>query len=878
MAVVHDERCIIILTPVLQKSCNEPLNKETNFESMAKKKNPDKKKKDKKKSSGKTDKSKKPKPELTATANKVSCDKLRWSCDPSVVRFETTAEVDPSKSVLGQETAQEALLFGIECLAPGQNVYVRGARGTGRIRMVRQMLAERRPKTDAKKDYCYVHNFKRPEHPRLITLAPEAAPSFRKSMLNLAEFVQDGLVKELEGEPYATQRHSIQEQVQQVIKGLTSPLEDELTANGMIMMSGGAQGQSGIFPLFEGQPVPPDQFRLLVGQGKVPQEAFDKFEEAFPKFQKRMKEIAREVNEAVRGAGEQIQELNENAARELVSPLVEEIKESFPSEKVSTHLDELIEEMVEFHLASEETPNFKELYGVNIVLTQTNSDERPVVEESAPSLMNLLGSVDPNWGPNGMATSDFRGIRGGALLNADQGYLILDVNDMISEPGAWRSLMRTLRTGVLEIVPPEVGWMRPTVIVQPEPIKIDVRVILIGDVQTYYQLDHADPDFRELFKVLADFDNELPRSDQGIDTYGDVIANLCNSESLRPFHRSAVAALAEHGARIVARPGKLTARFGRIADIAREAAFLAREEEMVMGEHVKESVKRTKARASMPSRKFQEMVNNRTIIVKTEGEVVGQINGLAVMRSGPLTYGFPARITASIGAGTAGLINIEGRAQMSGSIHTKGFHILGGLLRHLIRTEHPMAFSASIAFEQSYGGIDGDSASGAEIVCLLSALTGVPVKQSMAMTGAIDQHGHVEAIGGVNEKIEGFFDACEYFGLTGDQGCVIPESNAGDLMLREDVVEACKAGKFSIYAVDNIQDALELMTGQPAGKLDENGDYPEGSLLHKAVEKAHEFWRLTLASPHRMVNVEQPTNADDEQPISPESPKADDAS
>lgn len=822
-------------------------------------------------------KSSKTKKVLSATENKVAVEDLRWVCDPASIKFETTAEIDASKSILGQDTAREALMFGIECLAPGQNVYVRGPRGTGRMQMVRQLLAELAPKTDAKKDYCYVHNFVRPDHPKLITLDAGTAPDFRKAILELADFAQDGLVKALEGEPYAAQRHAIQEQVQQQMKNLSKPLEDALAADNMVLIAGNGPGQGGIFPLFEGQPVPPDQFRLLVGQGKVPQEAFDAFEEKFPKYQKQMQEISREINTCLRDAGKAMREMNEKSARELLASRVEAIETTYQNEKVAGHLKAIVKDITEVQLPAEQNPDLRELYGVNIVLTHTDLESRPVIEESAPSLMNLLGTVDPDWGPNGMAVSDYRGIRAGALLNADQGYLILDTNDMLTEAGAWRSLMRTLRTGMLEIVPPEVGWMRPNVIVQPEPIKIKVRVILIGDVQTYYQLDHVDPDFRELFKVLADFDNEISRDSVGVSTYGSVIANLCETESLPPFHRSGVAAIAEHGARIVARPHKLTAKFGRIADIAREAAFLARKKKVVKDTHVKEAIRRTKARASMPSRKFNEMVNNGTIVVKTDGEVVGQINGLAVMRSGPLTYGFPARITSTIGPGTAGLINIEGRAQMSGSIHTKGFHILGGLLRHLIRTEHPMAFSASIAFEQSYGGIDGDSASGAEIVCLLSALTGVPIKQSMAMTGAIDQHGHVEAIGGVNEKIEGFFDACEYFGLTGEQGVVIPKSNAGDLMLREDVVKACKKKKFSIYAVDSIHEALELMTGHAAGTIEENGEYTEGSLLHKAVEKAHDFWRLTLASPHQMVHVEEANGADDSQPMQPESPKADEA-
>ena len=353
--------------------------------------------------------------------------------------------------------------------------------------------------------------------------------------------------------------------------------------------------------------------------------------------------------------------------------------------------------------------------------------------------------------------------------------------------------------------------------------------------------------------MLADFDSELERNEQSLEHYAAVVSTLSRRESLPAYHRSAVAVLAEHGARIVARRDRLTARFGRIADIAREAAYVSKGE-TVTDSHVHEAIRRTKDRASLPSRKFFEMVKNRTIIVETDGEVVGQINGLAVMRAGALTYGFPARITASIGPGNAGLIDIEGRASMSGSIHTKGFQILGGLLRFLLRTDHPMAFSASVAFEQSYGGIDGDSASGAETICLLSALAGIPIKQSMAITGAVDQRGHLEAIGGVNEKIEGFFDACNYFGLTGDQGVVVPKSNAGDLMLRSDIVEAAEAGKFRVHAVDNIYDAIELMTGVPAGRSDDSNVYPEGSLLAQAQQKVGEFWRKSLASPHTAQN------------------------
>jgi ATP-dependent Lon protease len=544
-------------------------------------------------------------------------------------------------------------------------------------------------------------------------------------------------------------------------------------------------------------------------------------------------------------------------AADLIRDFASPIFKKFNTPAVVVFLEEVINDAVEYRLDppadEEEFVDLEEIYGVNIVLTHQDANTKPVVIEVAPNLVNLLGTVEPKWGPGGMVASDYRGIVAGSLLNADHGYLVLDANDVLSEPGAWRALMRTIRTRRLEIVPPEFGWIRQQAVLQPEPIEIDVRVILIGDARTYYLLDHHDIDFREHFKVLADFDSELPRLAESIQQYAVVVANLARQEKLPPFHKTAVAALVEHGARIAARTDQLTAKFGRLADLIREAAFLAGTE-MVTGEHVRQAIRRTKYRAALPSRKFQQLVASEAILVQTQGHVVGQINGLAVMHSGPLTYGFPARITATIGPGRAGLINIEGQARMSGAIHTKGFHILGGLLRHLLRNEHPLAFSASLAFEQSYGGIDGDSASGAEVVCLLSALTDIPINQGLAMTGAIDQHGHVEAIGGVNEKIEGFYDACNHFGLTGNQGVVIPKANQGDLMLRDDVVQACREGQFHVHAVGTIHEAIEVLTGVPAGSP--SGEYQPDTVLGIAVTKARQFWKRTLASPDQLTTVE----------------------
>jgi len=799
-------------------------------------------------------------------------EQLRWRCDPTALNFSTTNDVDSASDIVGQETAREALEFGLVCDAPGQNVFVRGTRGTGRMSMVRRLLKQVAPVTEEKKDRCYVHNFERPDRPRLIELPAGQARDFKSRIKDVAEFVRDDLDKALGSEPYLSERSALQERIQQQIKTVTEPLEEDLKENGLalVSMQQGQATQTSILPVVDGQPVPFEQFQMLVAQGKVPKEKLEQIEAMMPDYQRRLQELGRQVSDTYRDGMKEVETLTESAARQLMAPLADSIVEDFPLDPVKTYVDEIVDDIINSRLRPVEgMPDPLSIYDVNVILCHDDLGGRPIIEESSPSAMNLLGTVEPRMRPDGMASSDFRGIRAGALLRADCGYLILDVHDVLTEPGAWASLMRTLRTGRLEIVPPEAGWMRPYAVVQPEAIEVSVRVIMVGDAATYYKLDQVDPDFRELFKVLADFDSEIERSNVGHRHYAAVVAHLAENESLPPFDRDAVGALIEHGARIVARGGKLTARFGRIADIAREAAFLSQQnsDSTVSADDVVEAIRRTRKRASLPSKKFQEMVNGGTIIVQTDGEVVGQINGLAVIRSGPLTYGFPARITATIGAGSAGLINIEGRAQMSGAIHTKGFQILGGLLRYLLKTGHPLAFSASIAFEQSYGGIDGDSASGAEACCLLSALTGIPIRQSFSMTGAIDQHGHIQAIGGVNEKVEGFFDACSHGGLNGSQGVIIPQSNAGDLMLREDVVKACSEGKFHVYAVSRIEQALALLTGYDVGSYGDEG-YPADTLLGIAVHKAREFWKRTLSSPQALQNQAN-TDEDSSDPVVP---------
>jgi predicted ATP-dependent protease len=773
---------------------------------------------------------------------------LRWTCDPDMLPFETTADLVAAQGVVGQPSAVEALRFGLECWAPGQNVFVRGLTGTGRMTLVGLLLEGIKPPAKPCCSYCYVHNFADPDRPRLITVPAGQGRLFRRRVTDLAEFIRDDLADAVKADAIRSRREAIERKAKDDVNAISQPFGRELRDASLELVSiqTGPIVQPAILPLVDGKPVPAEELERLVAEGSVPEEQVRLYRGQQARFLEKLAEVTSRVQAIQAQAAESVRAITADAVRAILTGMTRAIVTDFPGDDVRRFLDEVIAEVAETRLTEAGRRGFDpiRLYGVNILIDEDRGDGRPVVIENTPTLTKLLGTVEREWTGQGPGVADYRAIRAGSLLRAGGGYLILDARDVLSEPGAWKVLVRTLRTGQLEIVPSESGfvfWQQP---IKPEPIPIQLRVILVGDAETYNILDRHDPDFPHLFKVLADFDSVIDRTRDGLHQYARVLARIAREENLPPFHRSAVAALLEHGARIAAQRGKLTARFGRIADIAREAAFLAAKSgrAVVSSEEVMDAVQRTRRRADLPARRFREALCEGTLNIVTSGSVVGQVNGLAVSHSGPLTYGFPARITASIGAGGAGLINIDIQSALSGAIHTKGFHTLGGLLLHLLQTDHPLTFSASVAFEQSYGHIDGDSASCAEICCLLSALTRIPIRQGVAITGAVDQFGRVQAIGGVTEKIEGFFDACSDLGLTAEQGVVIPRANAGDLMLRADVVAVCAEGRFHVWAVDTVHEALELLTSVPAGKRGADGTFPEGTLLRTAVERAREFW------------------------------------
>ena len=778
---------------------------------------------------------------------------LRWCSDALLPSFATTGEVEPITGVVGQDDAIEALRYGLELFAPGQNIYVRGIAGTGRMTLVRQLLEDISPSCPQAEDRCYVHNFAQPSRPRLIALPRGRGRDFRHGVDRMIEFVEDELAQTLNSDSVRAKRAVLDHAAQQVMRDLAAPFEKEIRTNGLALVTrqAGSGVQSDILPAIDGEPVTFEQLEALEAQGKIGPGDVERLRERIADFALKLEDINHQIAELRLDHRQRVKALLESETRRFLGYHIKAIESGFDLPAVREFLADVVADLVQRLGALDQIHAATRKYRVNPLLEQDADANCPIVIENTPTLRNLLGEIEREFVSEGGLHADHMMIQAGSLLQADGGFLILEARDVLAEPGAWKMLLRSLRAGSLEIVPAEFTSPFGAPFLKPDPIPVDVKVVLIGDGGLYELLSGADPDFGQLFKVLADFETTIPRDMTGVRYYAGVISRIARDEELPHFARDAVVALVDHGARIAGRRDRLTTRFGRLADIAREAAFLAGKANRpaVTGGDIADAIRRGRRRADLPARRFRQMIAEGRIGIRVAGTETGQVNGLAVVSAGPLTYGFPQRITATIGPGSAGVVDIEGAAELSGAIHTKGFHILGGLLRRLLKTSHPLAFSASIAFEQSYGGIDGDSASGAEICCLLSALTGVSLRQDLAMTGAIDQLGHIQPIGAVTEKVEGYFAVCEEAGLSGTQGVIVPKANAGDLMLDTRVAQACAAGDFTVYAVETIHEALSLFTGMPAGAHDAETGYAEGTLLRLAQDRARDYWRMARAKP-----------------------------
>jgi ATP-dependent Lon protease len=783
--------------------------------------------------------------------------KLRWKCELSRIPFETTAQAELREGFIGQERALRALKMGAELSAPGYNVFVCGLAGTSRGGTIARMIEELHPPTKESLDRCYVNNFKLTDRPRLLALPRGQANAFKKDMQAGIDFLRRRIPQVFEGEPFQRQKGRIVERFtvreKELMDDFTRRIAREQFALGHMQV--GAVALPEIFPVLEGQMVPIEDISKMVHEGKLESPVAEDIERKYEQFRQEFTVVYRKTLTLSRELASELSYLEQEAASVLVDGVIEELKEKYAGQSIAEYLEEvrhhLLDNLDPFKEREgegehdEETPDglpkpptgpdrdpFR-VYGVNVILAHDNEDKSPVIFETTPTYANLFGTIQRAYDTRGGWTSDFMDLRAGSLLRADGGFLIMYSLEALSEVGVWRALKRTLNHNRLEIQPLEMFYPFGGSAQKPEAIDINVKVILIGDRSLYELLYEYEEDFRKIFKVRVEFDEEMAMSDGVIAEYAGRLRALSEKENLYPFDRGAFAAMLEYGVRQAGRRNKVTARFIDIADLAREAHYnaAAAGESVVRAAHVRGALSSKMERHNLIETRIREMIQEGTLLVDVEGSSVGQVNGLSVLEIGGYSFGKPVRITATAALGKAGLINIEREANLSGRFHDKGIHIIAGYLRSQFAQDKPLSLAASICFEQSYSGVDGDSASSTEIYALASALSGLPLRQDIAVTGSINQQGAIQAIGGVNEKIEGFFDVCRIKGLTGTQGVMMPDSNVEDLMLREDILEAVAAGKFHIWPVAQVEQGIEILTQTAAGRKNGEGKFEPGTVF-----------------------------------------------
>jgi lon-related putative ATP-dependent protease len=701
-------------------------------------------------------------------------------------------------------------------------------------------------------DLCYVNNFETPYRPIAVRLPPGQAAKLRADMADLVSHLKNALPGVFESEDYRNRRQVIDEE----FKGRQEAAFEQLQAHGKeqdLVLIRTPIGFA-FAPMKDGAVLSPEDFQ------KLPEEEQKKAKEAIEKLQGELEQVMRQAPVWERERRDRVRDLNREVTMFAVGHVIDNLQgkyREFPT--VVTYLEsvekDIVEHFDEFLAAIVEQPKqggdgetpppsgprddrFRR-YQVNVLVDRSGLAGAPVIYEDNPTFANIVGVVE-QLAQMGALVSDFTLIKPGALHKANGGYLVLDADKILGQPYAWEALKRALRSYEIRIESPgQMMNLISTVTIVPEPVPLDIKVVLVGDRRIYYLLAEHDPEFDELFKVAADFEDDMRWTTDTAAAYARLIATMVRREGLRPFDRNAVARAIEHGARMADDASKLTMRLGTLADTLREADYWAAEQgrNLVNDVDVQRTIDAQRRRADRVSERSQEMIERGLVLIDTAGERVGQINGLSVMSLGNFAFGKPTRITAKVRLGRGEVVDIERQVALGGPIHSKGVMILSGFLSARYATDRPLSLWASLVFEQSYGGVEGDSASSAELYALLSALAGVPIKQSFAVTGSVNQHGQVQVIGGVNEKIEGFFELCSVRGLTGDQGVLIPKGNIQHLMLRPEVVDAVTAGRFHVYPVTTIDEGIEILTGVPAGAPDGNGRFPDGSVNRRVDDR-----------------------------------------
>ncbi len=776
-----------------------------------------------------------------------SCD-LRYICDADIFKFKSTADIEPLDVVIGQERAVQAIDFGLNMKSPGYNIFVTGIEGTGKSTITKDITRKHAQELPTPHDWCLVSNFQDPYRPKPLAVPCGKAIVLSRQMERLILTLKSKLPKAFEEESFQEKINSLKEVHQKEENQRLQTLEEAAQSENLTV----SKSQSGFqtIPLKDGAPLTQEAYLSLS------QEEQKELEKRVQDFQGEIESAMREVTRMRQERGKAMENLMAETALAVVAEQMDFILNAYDSDaEIKAYLEEvrdhIVQNVTDF-LPSQEQPEASQLamfpatkfnkYRVNALVDRKDMNGAPVVFEPNPTYQNVFGHIEKKVHMGGMLT-DLTMVKAGSMLQADGGFLIMEIESLLMNPMVWESLKRTLRNKSLIIEDMLVGQGVAATSLRPEAVPIDVKVILIGGYEPFRLLQNHDSKFNKIFRVRADFDYEVDRTDETIQLYARFIARVCKEEKLLEFSPKGVAALVEFGEKDTSNKNKLSLRFGAIVGIIKEADYWARKKgaALVSERHVIQAFNEHRFRYNLYEEKIHESYTDNTVLIDVSGKTVGQVNGLAVHQVGDISFGRPSRITTETFMGKKGVVNIEREAKMSGRTHDKGVLILSGYLGRTFAQDQPLSLSISLTFEQNYSGVDGDSASSTELYAILSSLSDCPIDQGLAVTGSINQKGEIQAIGGVNQKIEGFYEVCKTKGLTGSQGVLIPVANVKNLMLKREVIEAVDAGQFHVYQVKTVEEGIRILTGQNVGTIDAAGQYPEGTIYGDVQKKLRKY-------------------------------------
>lgn len=760
--------------------------------------------------------------------------------DAAQLGFDSTDELEPLDTILGQPRAMKALDLGLGIRHVTYNIYVAGLSGTGKKETIKKVLNERVADGDVPSDWVYVHNFDETDRPIAVDLAPGKGSDFKQAMEQLVQQLRDELPKAFRQEDFSRERHRLGREYEERNRKVREEMDRIAREKGLAVQQT-PEGQVAMVPLKDDRPMTKEEFEALSDDEKED-------------IARRQREVAEQVDSVMsqgrdlkRQLGADVRKVEREFASRIINPRVEEVRQDYGHEKLEGWFEKLREHMLDNlerfrqHDGGGQEQNMAQMLGVpvqsrqesfteyrvNVLVDNSKLEHAPVIIEDTPSYKNLFGSTGGVVDRLGRVTGDFTHIRAGSLLRANGGYLVLNLLEALIEPLVWKELKRSIKSGTMEFHAYDPLGIFTASAIRPEGIPLDVKLVVLGNPVVYHLLQLYDEDFGEIFKVKADFATEMDRVEDTPRNLGRFVQKIGTQEHIPAFAASGVVELARAAARLAGHKSKVTAEFSRLADLIREAGYWARQDgaESVAEGHVRRAMDEKVYRSDLIAAKIRELIQENTLLISLEGRAVGQVNGLGVINLGDYAFGKPSRVTASVGVGAAGVINIERESKLSGQTYDKAMLILDGYMRNTYAAKHPLALSAGITMEQSYGLVEGDSASVAELVCLLSAIAQVPLRQDVAVTGSVNQWGDVQAVGGVNEKVEGFFDVCKEQGLTGDQGACLPVANVRNLILRQDVLDAVREEKFHLWSVKHVDQVLHLLSDVEAGGTEDEASF-----------------------------------------------------